>query len=141
LTAGVSTIVEIIQTTPGLEQLAAAMNASGMNNALQLPGPFTFFAPNNDAFAALTPEQLNALLTSPTALVNMINYHTIIDQVTSAQLVTLGAALASSGQGITITLAPEGGINANDATIVQPDVVASNGVIHIIDGILTPPVP
>ena len=66
VTAGVSTIVEIVQTTPGLERLAEVMTAAGMNDALALPGPFTFFAPNNDAFAALSPEQLNALVTSPT---------------------------------------------------------------------------
>jgi uncharacterized surface protein with fasciclin (FAS1) repeats len=141
VTAGVSTIVEIIQTTPGLERLAEAMLAAGMNDALSLPGPFTFFAPNNDAFDALTPEQLDALITSPTALVNMINYHTVIDLVSAAQLTALGSALASSGQAISITLAPEGGIAVNDARIVQPDIVASNGVIHIIDGILTPPTP
>lgn len=138
-TAG--TILQVINSTPGLESLATALVASGMATGLDQPGPVTFFAPNNDAFAAISPEQFDALLADPTTLAPILQYHIIIDNVSQTGLGTLGAALSSSGLPITVTVQTDGSLLINEATLVQGDIAASNGVIHIIDGVLLPPAP
>jgi transforming growth factor-beta-induced protein len=138
-TGGVGTIFAVIGATSNLQTLASVLNAAGMREALELPGPFTFFAPTDDAFAALPAEQEEALLNDPAALASVLQYHVVIDRVTAEQLAQLGAALASSGQPITITLQADGSLLVNNARIVQSDVVASNGIIHVIDQVLMPP--
>jgi uncharacterized surface protein with fasciclin (FAS1) repeats len=137
--ANAGSILQVVSTTPGLETLAAALTASGMATALEQPGPLTFFAPNNDAFAALPQDQLDALLADPTALAPILQYHIVIDNVAASRLGTLGAALSSSGQPITVTVQGDGSLLVNDARIVQPDIPAANGAIHVIDKVLLPP--
>jgi uncharacterized surface protein with fasciclin (FAS1) repeats len=137
--AAAGTILQVINTTPGLETLAAALTASGMATALDQPGPLTFFAPTNEAFGALPPEQLDALLADPGTLAPILQYHIVIDNVAASRLGTLGAALSSSGQPITVTVQSDGSLLINDATVVQADIAASNGAIHLIDKILLPP--
>jgi uncharacterized surface protein with fasciclin (FAS1) repeats len=132
-------VLQVVSVTPNLATLTAALNASGMTTALQAEGPITFFAPNDDAFAALPPEQLEALLADPAALVSILQYHVVIDSVNTAQLAALGAALSSDGQQITVTVQADGTLGVNNARIVGADVPAANGIIHIIDQILTPP--
>jgi uncharacterized surface protein with fasciclin (FAS1) repeats len=139
-TGGVGTIYQVISATPNLQTFASVLNAAGMADALALPGPFTVFAPTDDAFAALPAEQEEALLNNPTALAGVLQYHVVIDLVTADQLAQLGAALASSGQPITTTLQADGSLLINNTRIVQPDVVAANGIIHVIDQVLMPPV-
>jgi uncharacterized surface protein with fasciclin (FAS1) repeats len=138
-TGGVGTIFEVISTTSNLQTLASVLTAVGMREALELPGPFTVFAPTDDAFAALPAQQEEALLNDPAALASVLQYHVVIDRVTAEQLAQLGAALASSGQPIIITVQADGSLLVNNARIVQPDVVASNGIIHVIDQVLMPP--
>ncbi len=137
--ANAGTILQVVSRTPGLETLATALTASGMATALEQPGPITFFAPNNDAFAALPQDQLDALLADPTSLAPILQYHIVIDNVAANRLGTLGAALSSSGQPITVTVQSDGSLLVNDAHIAQPDIPASNGVIHLIDKVLLPP--
>lgn len=137
--AGAGTILQIINSTPGLETLATALTASGMATGLDEPGPLTFFAPNNDAFAAIPPDQLNALLADPATLAPILQYHIVIDNVSAGGLGTLGAALSSSGLPITVTVQADGSLLINEAALVQGDIAASNGVIHIINGVLLPP--
>jgi uncharacterized surface protein with fasciclin (FAS1) repeats len=137
--AGAGTIFQVISTTAGLETLAAALTASGVSTALEQPGPLTFFAPTNDAFAVLPQDQLDALLADPTTLTPILQYHIVIDNVAAAHLGTLGAALSSSGQPITVTVQGDGSVLVNDARIVQPDIPAANGAIHLIDKVLVPP--
>jgi uncharacterized surface protein with fasciclin (FAS1) repeats len=132
--------MQVVSTTPGLETLAAALTASGMAAALDQPGPITFFAPTNDAFAALPQEQLDALLADPATLTPILQYHIIIDNVAANRLGTLGAALSSSGQPITVTVQTDGSLLINDAQLVQGDIPAANGAIHLIDKVLIPPV-
>jgi uncharacterized surface protein with fasciclin (FAS1) repeats len=131
--------MQVISTTAGMETLLAALNASGVATALEQPGPLTFFAPTNDAFAALPPGQVDSLLADPATLTPILQYHIVIDNVSAAGLGTLGAALSSSGQPITITVQSDGSLLVNDAGIVQGDIPAANGVIHLIDRVLLPP--
>lgn len=137
--ADAGTILQVISSTPGLETLATALTASGMAAGLDAPGPLTFFAPNNDAFAAIPADQLNALLADPATLAPILQYHIVIDNISTTGLGTLGAALSSSGLPITATLQADGSLLINDATVVQGDIPAANGVIHIIDHVLMPP--
>ena len=131
----------MISATPNLQTLASVLTAAGMADALQLPGPFTVFAPTDEAFTNLPAGQEEALLNNPAALAAVMQYHVVIDRVTANELTRLGAALASSGQPITITLQADGSLLVNNAHLVQPDIVASNGIIHEIDQVLIPPAP
>jgi transforming growth factor-beta-induced protein len=118
-TASVGTIAQVISATANLQTLASALTAAGMMEGLEQPGPFTLFAPTDDAFAALPGDQAEALLNDPTALATVLQYHLVIDQVTAEQLMQLGVALSSSGQPITITLQTDGLLLANNVRIVQ----------------------
>jgi uncharacterized surface protein with fasciclin (FAS1) repeats len=131
--------MQVISRTAGLESLATALMASGVSTALEQPGPLTFFAPTNDAFAALQPGQLDSLLADPTTLTPILQYHIVIDNVSAAHLGTLGTALSSSGLPITITVQSDGSLLVNDARLVQADIPAANGVIHLIDKVIVPP--
>ena len=133
------TIAQVISTTPGLGTLSVALQAAGMTNSLQGPGPLTVFAPTDEAFASLPAGALDTLLNSPTQLVNVLQYHVIADQALAGDLTRLGAALSISGQPITITVGTDGVVTANNARIIQSDIPAANGTIHIIDVVLTPP--
>lgn len=133
------TIAQVISTTPGLGTLSVALQAAGMTNSLQGAGPLTVFAPTDEAFASLPAGALDTLLNSPTQLVNVLQYHVIADQALAGDLTRLGAALSISGQPITITVGTDGVVTANNARIIQNDIPAANGTIHIIDAILTPP--
>ncbi len=110
-----------------------------MSTALQGAGPFTLFAPTDAAFQALPADQLQALLNNPTALVGILQYHLVIDDVTSSELATLGVVLSSSGQPITITVQSDGALLVDTARVLQGDIRAANGVIHMIDRVLIPP--
>ncbi len=137
--ANAGTIMQVISTTAGLETLASVLMTSGMSTALEQPGPLTFFAPTNDAFAALQPGQLDSLLADPTTLTPILQYHIVIDNVSAAQLGTLGTALSSTGLPITTTVQSDGSLLVNDAHLVQGDIPAANGVVHLIDKLLIPP--
>lgn len=139
LTSANANIVQLISAIPGLETLAAGLTSSGMASALQGAGPFTLFAPTDAAFQALPPDQLQGLLNNPTALVSILQYHLVIDDVTSSELATLGVVLSSTGQPITITVQSDGSLAVDTARILQGDIRAANGVIHIINQVLIPP--
>lgn len=133
------TIAQVISETPELRTLGVALQAGGMVTSLQGTGPVTVFAPTNQAFAALSAGTLQNLLNTPTTLVNVLQYHVVADRVTAADLARLGIALSVQGQSMTVTVQPNGAELINNATIIQRDIVASNGIIHIINGVLTPP--
>ena len=137
--ANAGTIMQVISTTAGLETLAAVLTTSGVSAALEQPGPLTFFAPTNDAFAALQPGQLDSLLADPATLTPILQYHIVIDNVSASHLATLGTALSSTGLPITVTVQGDGSVLVNDARMVQSDIPAANGVIHLIDKLLIPP--
>jgi uncharacterized surface protein with fasciclin (FAS1) repeats len=137
-TAG-QTIDQIIQSVGDFSVLATALNGAGMMTALSDPGPFTLFAPTDEAFAVLPPAIRDSLLTDQALLTSLLQYHLVADLADAARLAELGGAQSVSSQPLTITVTTTGELLVNDATIVRGDVPAANGVIHVINRILTPP--
>jgi uncharacterized surface protein with fasciclin (FAS1) repeats len=132
------TIVDVAIATDGFSTLVAALEAAGLVETLQGEGPFTVFAPTDEAFAALPEGLLEKLLLPENVdlLVKILTYHVVADQVLAAD-VTDGDVATVEGQ--TITLATTGGVTVNGANVVLADVLASNGVIHVIDAVILPP--
>lgn len=132
------TIIDIALVTPGFDTLVAAVIAAGLVDTLQGEGPFTVFAPTDAAFAAL-PEGLLEKLLDPAnldVLVKILTYHVVSGTVLSSEI-TAGDVATVEGQDI--TLATEGGVTVNGAKVIIADVLASNGVIHVIDQVILPP--
>ena len=133
------TIAEITSTAPGFETLTAALKASGVDATLNGEGPFTVFAPSNDAFAALPPGVLDALQMTENkdVLVKILTYHVLPVAVKAAE-VTDGDVATVEGQKVTLASA-DGVVTVNGAKVIQADVVGKNGVGHAIDAVLIPP--
>ncbi len=133
------TIGEILQSVGDFSVLAAAVNEAALAEALNGPGPYTLFAPTDEAFAVLPPAIRETLLADPALLNDILRYHLVVDNADAARLTELGGAPALSAQPLTITVAANGDLQVNDAVIVRRDVSASNGMIHVINRLLTPP--
>jgi len=118
--------------------LAAALKAAGLVEALQGPGPFTVFAPTDEAFAKLPAGTVETLLKPENRdqLVAVLKYHVVAGKVTSDQVVKLKEAATLGGQ--TVKIDATSGVKINDASVVKADVPATNGVIHVIDRVLLP---
>jgi len=131
-------IVQVASTTDGFATLVQAVAAAGLVETLQGTGPFTVFAPSDDAFAALADGLLDKLLLEENReiLVSILTYHVVAGKVTSAEVAS-GAATTVEGSNIELTVG--NGIQVNGANVVLADVEASNGVIHVIDQVLIPP--
>lgn len=136
--AGVGTIVDVASSTEGFSTLVAAVGAADLVDTLNSEGPFTVFAPTDDAFAALPPGVLDALLLpeNKETLTKILTYHVVPGAVMAAD-VTDGDVATVEGQ--TVTLSTADGVTINGATVIQADVVADNGVIHVIDAVILPP--
>lgn len=130
-------IVAVASANPSFSTLVAAVAAAGLVETLQGPGPFTVFAPTNDAFAALPAGLVDALLLpeNKDALTQILTYHVVAGQVMAADVV---AGDVPTVQGTNLTITTDGGVKIFDANVVQTDVMASNGVIHVIDQVLVP---
>lgn len=134
------TIVEVAADTPGFETLVAAITAADLGETLSGEGPFTVFAPTDDAFDALPEGLLDALLLpeNQDTLTQILTYHVVSGEVPSDQ-VTEGPVETVEGESIEVSI-PDGTVTLNGtATVTTVDVEASNGVIHVIDGVLVPP--
>ena len=119
--------------------LLKAAQAAGLVETLEGTGPFTVFAPTDDAFAALPAGTLDSLLADPTALKKILLYHVVSGAVTADQVVGLTSADSAEGSPIAITV-KDGKVYLNDnAQVVATDIGASNGVIHVIDHVILPP--
>jgi uncharacterized surface protein with fasciclin (FAS1) repeats len=132
------TIVDIASTTEGFSTLVAAVTAAGLGETLQGAGPFTVFAPNDAAFAALPAGVLDALLLpeNKDVLAKILKYHVVSGKVLAAD-VKDGDVATVEGQNVTLSTA--GGVTVNGAKVIQADVMGSNGVIHVIDAVILPP--
>ncbi len=139
--APAATTNDIVATAIGAGQfktLVAAVQAAGLVEALQGKGPFTVFAPTDAAFAKLPAGTVEGLLKDPKALANILLYHVVAGEVKAAA-VTDGLT-AKTLQGANVAFKVSGGkVMINDANIVATDVMASNGVIHVIDAVILPP--
>lgn len=118
--------------------LAAALEAAGLVGVLQGEGPFTVFAPTDAAFAKLPAGTVEALLADKEALIRVLTYHVVPGRVTSSMVVELSEAETVAG--ITVPIEVRSGeVYVGGAHVVTVDVPASNGVIHIIDSVMLPP--
>lgn len=133
---------DIVATADGagtFKTLLAAATAAGLVETLQGKGPFTVFAPTDEAFAALPAGTLDGLLKDPEALKKILLYHVVSGEVTADKVVGMTSADTVEGSPIAISV-KDGKVYLNDsAQVVKTDIVASNGVIHVIDQVLLPP--
>jgi uncharacterized surface protein with fasciclin (FAS1) repeats len=129
-------IVETAREAGTFQTLLTAVDAAGLGQTLADGGPFTVFAPTDDAFAALPQETVQGLLADPPALVRVLTYHVVPGRITSAEITH--DSEQKTVEGSTLKLVVNGGVTVNDATVIQADVEAENGVIHVIDRVLTP---
>lgn len=131
-------IVAVASGTEGFATLVAAVTAAGLVETLQGAGPFTVFAPNDAAFAALPAGLVDKLLLPENlaVLTSILKYHVVSGKILSTEVM---AGDAPSVEGSTIALGTTEGVQVNDATVIAADVEASNGVIHVIDKVLVPP--
>jgi uncharacterized surface protein with fasciclin (FAS1) repeats len=133
------TIVDVAVAAGSFTTLAAALGAAGLVETLQGEGPFTVFAPTDDAFAALPAGLVDALLVEANreVLAQVLTYHVVAGAVHAADLVS---GDVPSVEGSHISVVVDGGVVLNgSAKVVTADVAASNGVIHIIDAVIVPP--
>jgi uncharacterized surface protein with fasciclin (FAS1) repeats len=133
-------IVETAQATPDLSTLVDAVVAADLVETLSGEGPFTVFAPTNDAFAALPPAELERLLkpANKDELAKILTYHVVAGDVKAADLTNGQKVATVEGQDLTIKLDGDK-VMVNDAEVVQADIETSNGTVHVIDGVLLPP--
>jgi uncharacterized surface protein with fasciclin (FAS1) repeats len=136
---GSQNIVGLAAGTPALSTLVTAVQAAGLVDTLSSPGNFTVFAPTNAAFDALPPGTLDSLLADTDALTNVLTYHVSADYYPAEALVGQRGRIPTV-QGDFIRLDARGsGVHLNgNVAVTTPDVFASNGVVHIIDGVLLP---
>ncbi|MDJ0665227.1 MAG: fasciclin domain-containing protein [Acidimicrobiia bacterium] len=119
--------------------LVAAVQAAGLVETLQGEGPFTVFAPTDEAFAALPEGTLESLLEDPEALAEILTYHVVSGEVLAADVVGLDAATTVQGSDISIEVVDGGVVLNGSSNVVATDVLASNGVVHVIDAVILPP--
>lgn len=129
------TIVDLAVSNPDLTTLAMAVQTAGLADTLAGEGPFTVFAPTDEAFAALPQGTLDSL--TEETLRDVLLYHVVEGEVTAEQVVELDSAMTLQGQFVDIRV-EDGNVYVNDAQVVITDVQASNGVVHVIDTVLMP---
>jgi uncharacterized surface protein with fasciclin (FAS1) repeats len=131
-------IVSLAVQTDILSTLVAAVQAAGLVDVLQSDGPFTVFAPTNEAFAALPEGTVESLLLEENRdlLISILTYHVVPGKVMSTDL--SDGLTATTVQGGDVTIGIGDGVTVNGANVVMADVEASNGVVHIIDAVILP---
>ena len=133
-------IVELAVATDALSTLVAAVKAGGLVETLQSDGPFTVFAPTNEAFEKL-PDGVVDMLLKPEnkdALVSVLTYHVVAGKVKSTDLSDGMTAKTVEGNEITVDIS-YGKVSIDDAKVAMADIMASNGVVHVIDTVILPP--
>ena len=128
-------IVDTAVAAGSFKTLAAALTAAGLVDTLKGKGPFTVFAPTDEAFAKIPKADLDALLANKAKLTAVLTYHVVAGKVMAADV---KAGNVKTVQGSEITVATAGGVMVNNAKVVKTDIVADNGVIHVIDSVLMP---
>lgn len=129
------TIVDIAAGADQFSTLVAAVKAAGLVDTLNGDGPFTVFAPTNDAFAALPAGTVEELLKPENRdqLVSILTYHVVPGRIAAADLLSTTSAETANGQSVPV------GLRVGDANVIATDIEASNGIIHVIDSVLLPP--
>ena len=132
-------IVGVAVDAGSFTTLVAALKAAGLVETLQGKGPFTVFAPTDAAFAKLPKGTVEALLADKEQLTAILTYHVVPGKVTAADVIRMGKGNPATVNGQTLAIMVQSGkVYVNDATVVSADVMATNGVIHVIDTVVLP---
>lgn len=129
-------IVDTAVAAGSFTTLVAAVKAAGLVETLKGAGPFTVFAPTDDAFAKLPAGTVEALLQDIPKLTKILTYHVVPGAVMSTDIT--GPITPATVEGSTLSIDPSSGVKVNDATVVTADIKTDNGVIHVIDTVLIP---
>jgi uncharacterized surface protein with fasciclin (FAS1) repeats len=129
-------IIDTATNNGSFKTLVAAIQAAGLVDTLKGPGPFTVFAPTDEAFNKLPAGTVDALLQDIPKLKKILTYHVVSGKVLAADVVKLKSAKTVEGSDVKIDAS--NGVKINDATVATADVAADNGVIHVIDTVLIP---
>ncbi len=139
--ASTASAADIVDTAVSghFNTLVAAVKAAGLVDVLKGPGPFTVFAPTDEAFAKLPAGTLESLLKpeNKEKLKSILTYHVVSGKVMAKDVVRLNSAKTVEGESVNIMAGP-GGVMINNAHVIKTDIGASNGVIHVIDTVLLP---
>jgi uncharacterized surface protein with fasciclin (FAS1) repeats len=130
------TIVDVAVQAGKFNTLVQAIQAAGLVETLSGEGPFTVFAPTDEAFAQIPQETLQAVLADKEKLTAILTYHVVPGKLMAADVVR--STQLQTVQGQSITVSTEGGVRVDDANVVQTDIEADNGVIHVIDKVIMP---
>ncbi len=131
------TIADTAARTPELSVLAKLMGDAGLTETLRGTGPYTVFAPSNDAFKAVSAKTMTELAGDKALLKSVLNFHVLPGKVVAADVKT---SSVKTVQGANVALGLAGGsVTVEDALVVTPNMLASNGVVHVIDRVLMPP--
>jgi uncharacterized surface protein with fasciclin (FAS1) repeats len=128
-------IVDTAIAAGSFKTLVTAVQAAGLVDTLKGPGPFTVFAPTDEAFAKIPKVDLDALLADKAKLTAVLTYHVVPGKVMAADV---KAGKVKTVQGAELTVSTMGGVKVDAANVVATDVAASNGVIHVIDSVVMP---
>jgi uncharacterized surface protein with fasciclin (FAS1) repeats len=127
-------IVDIAVNTEGFSTLVAAVTAASLVETLKTPGPFTVFAPTDDAFAKLPPGTIQTLVQNPPQLARILTYHVVSGKLMKADLAKLNSVISVEGAPISIDCTDS--FEVKNATVIAADIEADNGVIHVIDNVI-----
>jgi uncharacterized surface protein with fasciclin (FAS1) repeats len=127
-------IVDIAVSNDNFKILVAAVQAAGLVEALQSPGPFTVFAPVDAAFTALPPGTVQTLVQNPPQLARILKFHVVAGKFTQAELAKLGKVDSLEGSPIPIDCSD--GFEVKNSTVIAADIEADNGIIHVIDRVI-----
>ena len=132
-------IVDTAVAAGSFKTLATALTAAGLIDTLKSAGPFTVFAPTDEAFAKVPKAQLEALLKDKAALTKVLTYHVVKGKVPASEVVKLNGKNVATVEGSTVKVKVKGGkVMVNNANVVKTDIMTSNGVIHVIDTVIMP---
>jgi uncharacterized surface protein with fasciclin (FAS1) repeats len=134
--AAAKDILTIAAEAGSFKTLEAAVTAAGLVETLKGPGPFTVFAPTDEAFAKIPKADLDAILADKAKLTAILTYHVVPGKVMSKDVAALKSAKTVNGAEVTIDTSA--GVKIDNATVVKADIEASNGVIHVIDTVIVP---
>lgn len=130
-------IIETAIAANSFKTLVTAVKAAHLVEAFSGPGPFTVFAPNDEAFAKLPQGTVETLLKDAPKLKRLLNYHVVAGKIMAAEVAKLPKVQSLEGQNLGI--ASNNGVKVNDAKVIKSDIACDNGVIHVIDTVLTMP--
>jgi uncharacterized surface protein with fasciclin (FAS1) repeats len=130
-------IVDTAMSAGTFSTLVNAITVAGLDTALKSSGPFTVFAPSDEAFSKLPSGTVESLLEDVLTLRKVLEYHVVSGSVSASEVAGLNKATTVEGEDLAIS-ATNGNVKVNDAQVTAADIVADNGVIHVIDSVLLP---